>query len=443
MRRVVEQISRLALGVVLAFGMTALLGCPPPEEDEDAGTTVDAGPGADAGEEIDAGEESDAATGQDIDSTTTGTIAGTVTDILGNGVGDALVSAGGQSVNADYQGIYTLAGVPAGDVSVTFSADWFEELEETGVTVAVGASTTLDVTLAALPLAIDAADRTLAETYNGTFDWSSDTVAVGLVDLPTRAEIDKALYFQNPALYPQDIGLEPTVTPVTPIDLSGGAAGFDFPLQAGSANEGDQALEVATIVDTLAETPLTSGEIDASMLWEPAIDIYMVNNHIMEALELYYVSLAVRGQRYDDPNDPNDPVPSLAPQHLQHAYVHGGTELWVELAFEDFLTLDASITDSNGDGWREVFARVPTAYYDGALLTTLTTEYVDPTFDTLGLRDGLNLILDDLYTRTSPEIVSTIGVPYELTGTGTFVYPAVVLEHSNAKVNVLLVAPAP
>jgi len=430
----------------LRFGMVALAtlalslntGCPPPEEDEDAGSSTDGGGGVDAGEtdaggDTDAATGDDAATGQDSGGGNNGTIEGQVTDALGNGVGDALVSAGGQETNADYQGNYSLGGVPAGDQTVTIAADWFED-DQAQATVSVGSSVTHDVQLTALAMQVLPADLTLSDTHNTAFDWTTETVAIDYVALPTRAEIDKALYFQNPALYSDTTG-EATITPATLPDISGTATGFDFPIQAGSTYEGNQALDVSTIVDSLAGTPVTTAEADASVLWEPAIDIYLVNWDIAQALDLYYVSLAIEGQRWGGSG-------ALPPQHLQHTFLHGG-ELWVELVFEDFIDLGSGITDSNGDGWRDLFAMVPSDYYSTTVYDKLNDDYITPTFDTLGLRDNLTLILDDLYTRTSPEITTTIGVPVDVTGLGTLQYPFVSLTHSNAVENILLVEPAP
>ena len=72
-------------------------------------------------------------------------------------------------------------------------------------------------------------------------------------------------------------------------------------------------------------------------------------------------------------------------------------------------------------------------------MTELSGDYSTKQYDTLGLKENLEVMLDDLYSRTAPEIHSVIGVPYELTGHGTISYPFMVLEHSDGKINVLLV----
>ena len=58
---------------------------------------------------------------------TTGTIAGTVTDTGGTAIWEATVSLDtGQSATTDFNGAYKITGVPAGDWSVTASATGFE-----------------------------------------------------------------------------------------------------------------------------------------------------------------------------------------------------------------------------------------------------------------------------------------------------------------------------
>jgi len=392
-------------GALLATGLWLSTGCPPAAGD-DAGTTADAG-------------------------TQTGAITGRVTDALARGVGDALVSVGSLSATTDFQGYYTLSGVPAGSATVAVSADWFLD-KQAAATVTVGGSVTTHVQLDAKPLQVLAGDSTLATTYNASFDWTQDSVSVSHVAVPTRAAFDRALYLRNPALY-RDVSGEPTVTPAALPTITGGVHNFDFPIQTGAPHQGEQALDNTTIVDAIADTPLTTAEQAASVAWEPAVDIYLVDWDIAKSIDLYYVSLAIRGQRWAGSN-------TVPPQSLQHAYLHNG-ELWVELAFEDYIDLGSGITDDDGDGYREVYARVPTGFYTTEVYNKLRNDYVAPTFDTLGLRDNLSVILDDLYTRTAPSVVSVIGVPYGLPGGGTLQYPFVVLRHSAGTTNVFLVAP--
>ena len=361
----------------------------------------------------------------------TGSLSGTITDATGMGVGDTIISVGALSATADWQGVYALADVPVGTQTMVATADWFEEHS---VQVQVEENTDLEtnVQLTARTLNVTAADAALAATHNQAFDWATASLSVHNVPHANRAEVDKALYYHNPALYRDPTG-EAQITPAVLPDINGGATGFDFPIPAGAPNEGQQAIDAATIVDSLAGTPLTADEIAASMMWEPAVKLYLSGWDPVASLSAYYVSLAIEGQRWGGQS-------MIAPQSLGHLYLHNG-EFWVEVVFQSFVDLGAGITDSDGDGDREVFAKLADAHYDASLVAKLVDDYLTPTYDTLGLKNDMQLILDDLYSRTSPEIVSVIGVAYEAAGLGSFEYPFVVLEHSNGVVNVLLVAP--
>lgn len=418
----IQWLTRSTTAALVALALWLNAGCPPVDGTDDAGAQPDAN--ATDASATDSGTL-DSASGE------TGTISGRVTDVQDRGVGDALVSVGSLNTRADYQGNYTLSGVPAGSATVAVSAPWFVD-GQAATSVTAGGSVTVNVQLDARPLQVLADDLTLTTTYNASFDWTQDSVSVSHVAAPTRAAFDRALYLRNPALY-RDVTGEPTVTPAALPTINGGAQNFDFPIQSGAPHQNEQALDVASIVDAIADTPLTTAEQAASVAWEPAVDIFLVDWDIAKSIDLYYVSLAIRGQRWGGSS-------TVPPQSLQHAYLHNG-ELWVELAFEDYIDLGSGITDDDGDGYREVYARVPTAFYTTEVYNKLRDDYLVPTFDTLGLRDNLSVILDDLYTRTSPSVVSVIGVPYTLPGGGTLQYPFVVLRHSDGVVNVFLVEP--
>ena len=127
-------------------------------------------------------------------------------------------------------------------------------------------------------------------------------------------------------------------------------------------------------------------------------------------------------------------------ERIQRAFLHAG-ELWVEIAFEDWLVLGPEVTDSDGDGAREVFARINPALVDPACVEQLERAYLAPRLSAPGLRDALMQVLDALYTETSPYLVRTIGEPFELPGFGTLQVPFAVIEHANGAVNVVLASP--
>jgi len=363
----------------------------------------------------------------------TGDLEGDLTDANGKAIRDATVTVGDLSVTIDFQsqGHYAISGIPAGNVTVEVVAPWFVDHQETA-DITDGQTTTLDLTLDARALQVLPDDLTLVKAYNETFDWTTDELSLHLIWPPTEARINASLYRKNPALY-RDTSGEDTITPDPLPSIAGGtASGFDFPIPSGQPNEGQQAFDTSAIFDQLADTPLSAIEKTDRLMWEPSVKIFLIKWDLDKATNLYNVGVAVEQQRWGGD-------PQYSPQSLERLYLHGSDEIWVEVVFQSWVELGAGITDSDCDGRREVFAKVAPAHFDTEVRAQLTGDFSTKHYDTLGLKENLYLILDDLYTRTSPEEVSVIGEPFEVPGHGTLQYPFMVLEHSDGSQNVLLV----
>lgn len=352
----------------------------------------------------------------------TGTLSGTVSDADQNGVGDAEVKVGDLSATTDHTGAYSIQNVPEGSVTVEVKADWFEDQSEV-TSITAGQDNTLDITLVARALQVLDDDKAIAEAYNQDFDWTTDKLSIAYIAPPTRANIDRGLYFRNPALFRDTSG----ESPVT-------AGEWDFPIPDGAPNQGQQAFEEGSITDSICKTPLTKEERARALLWEPAVKLFLAKWDIDKAQGLYYVTYAVEGQKWGG-------AATFPPQTLQRLYLHQG-EIWVEVVFENWVSLENKVGDSNGDGYNEIFAKVAEAHYTAEVYSQLAGDYLNHEYQTLELRGDLNIMLDDLYSRTNPSFTSVIGVPFEVPGHGTLGYPFVVLTHSNNAVNVLLVDPA-
>jgi len=350
----------------------------------------------------------------------TGTLSGTITDPNQDPVGDAEVKVGTLTGITDSSGLYNVQNVPEGSATVEVKADWFEDHSE-DTTITAGQDNFLNITLSngkALQVLED--DKAIEEAYNQTFDWTSDKTSITYIAPPTRANIDLGLYFRNPALFRDTSG----ESPVT-------AGAWDFPIPDGAPNQGLPAFEEGSIKDSICKTPLTAEEMAKPLLWEPAIKLFLAKWDIDKAQGLYYVTYAVEGQKWGGES-------TFAPQTLQRLYLHEG-EIWVEIVFESWVSFESKVTDSNDDGYNEIFAKVAADHYDSEVYGQLAGDYLTHHYDTLELREDINVMLDDLYSRTNPEITSVIGVPYEVTGQGTLSYPFVVLTHSDGSVNVLLI----
>jgi hypothetical protein len=397
--------------IFLAQILTFNVACPPVEGDQDASI-------------------SDAS---QADITSTGSIVGTIRDELSQGIGEASIRVGDLSVASDWQGAYTLDGIAPGNSNVVVSAPWFADASAT-VAVIAGQQSQHDVALSAKTLQVTNEDRALADSFNTDFDWRDSQVSIVVVAHATRALLDRAFYYLNPAYYDDGVLSETALTPASPLSIDAQATGFDFAMPTGAPNAGAQVFDNATIVDDLASTPLTTAEIAAASIWEPAVKIHLVNWDLVAAQGLYYASLAIEGQYWGATT-----APSFSPQTLQRLFLHNG-ELWVELAFEPFVQLGTGISDNDGDGRSEVFARIASAHVTTEIFAELTS-YQTSSFTALEMKGELEHVLADLYTRSNPVLLKTIGESYDVANLGSFVYPYAVVQHSNQVVNVLLVEP--
>lgn len=353
-------------------------------------------------------------------------LTGTVQDQKGVAVGGVQLEVGSEKAFTTGKGVYTLSNLTPGPVTVKVTQSWFKD-KSVSATVEQSGMTTLNITIEEHPLTLDPADKTLADTYNQSFDYTKDTLSIVVVARPSRKELDNAIYFRNPALY-RDTSSEKDITPSPqPNIASGTASGFTFQTGGGS-----EALELSSIVDTLDDSPLTKDEKVDYLMWRPMMN-WLKDWDASQLGGLPEVEQAVKQQGWGDAN-------AVSPQAIEQVFLHG-KELWVQVVFEAFVKLGPGVTDSDGDGRVEIYARLAPAHYSDAIVTKLQTDYVQPTFDTHGLSKEINQSLNELYTTTAAQVEKYIAQPFTVTGVGTINYPFVVLKHSEGQQNVLLVGP--
>jgi len=359
-----------------------------------------------------------------------GTIAGTITGAAGVLV-NAEVTAAGRTVASAADGTYELADVAPGAVEVSVVADWYADGVESA-DVASGKTTTVDFQLMPAALRVETADATLATTFNASDDWTGDAVSIAHVSAPTRALLELAIHYRNPALYRDPSGENP-LTP-TPLPTIVTPTTFDFPFPAGSPQEGQQALDVSSIENDVSMTPLVAPG-DGLALWEPAVEQFLLDWSFDDATRLYTAGVAVRAQRWGGDS-------TLKPQEIERMALDSG-DIWVEITFRPFVDVAADVTDTNGDGLPEVYARIDPGHFSPTLYAELRDTYVAQTHGTLELAAILDENLEQLYSRgTNANVINSIGVPYTHTDLGTVEYPfAVVLHGSIMVTNVFLVAP--
>jgi hypothetical protein len=360
-------------------------------------------------------------------------LSGTVKDKAGVVVSGAKLEVGSASVFSDAQGRYTLAGLTSGPGTLKVTRDWFKPLEQ-AVTIGA-ASTTLDLVIEEMPLQVQAADRTLADSYNTTFDWTKQDLSITVVARPTRREFDNAVFFHNPALY-RDTSAMPALAPMPAPEIPAAsmARNFSFPLRAGPS-QGQEVLELASIADSLAGTTLGAQEPPSFMMWTPMVN-WLSEWDAAKAADLRLVVTAVRQQNWGGD--------AGRPQDIEKVYVDpDGTGLWVKVVFASFVQLGAGINDDDGDGLKEIYAKIAAARVPAGVVDKLRGEYSTTLFNTHGLSKEVAKSLNELYSTTAAQLERYIGQPFEVPGVGTIMYPFVVLRHAGGEKNVILVAPGP
>jgi hypothetical protein len=362
-----------------------------------------------------------------------GQLTGTVTDRALSPILGARIEAAGAFVFSDAHGKYALSGLSTGPVAVKVSQNWFQPLEQVVVIDGV-APTPFDVIIDEMPLKVDPADRALAAAYNQTFNWTTQKLSLGIVETPTRRAFDNIVYFHNPALYRDTSGQVPVTPSPQPEIGANGAANFTFPVSSG-ANQGLEALDLVTIVDSIKDTPLGPTEPADFMMWSSMVN-WLNEWSPSKSVTLKLAGLAVRQQGWGSN--------VIRPQEIEKVFLDTVTrKLWVKVVFENFVQLGPGISDDDGDGRKEIYAAVAAAHYTSEILDVLTNTYMKATFTTYGLSQQVTKSLNELYSTTGAQLERYIGQPFDVTGLGTIVYPFVVLKHLAGQENVILVAAGP
>jgi hypothetical protein len=253
------------------------------------------------------------------------------------------------------------------------------------------------------------------------------------VPKPTRRDFDNGVYWRNPALY-RDTSKEAPLVPSPAPEIGGGVAkNFSFKILTPGPKMGQEVLDLATIADTTAGTPLGATEPADFMLWTPMLN-WLTEWDAAKAADLKAVEVAVRQQSWGGN--------AVRPQELEKVFLDAQGNLWVKVVFASFVQVGPGITDDDGDGNKEIYAKVAPAQYTREIVDKLG-EYRTTTFTAHPLSKEITKALNELYSKTAAQVERTIGQPFDVPGLGTISYPTLVLRHSGGQKNVLLVAPGP
>ncbi|MCK5798978.1 MAG: carboxypeptidase regulatory-like domain-containing protein [Deltaproteobacteria bacterium] len=358
----------------------------------------------------------------------TGDLSGTVKDGKGHPVDGATVQVGGVEVLADAAGAFHVKDIPKGPVTVSVKAPWFAT-SKTSTDVKPDVDNSITFVLNPRPLKIEAEDRTMAETTQKTFDWRTSRTSFSVIEGPTQGRIDRAMYHLNPALY-RDDSTEPAVSPAPPLAIKQGvASGFSFP-----RTDPKEAIVLASIVDTLDATLLPASAKASYLMWVPLLNALLLRQDATEAATaLSETAAAIEKQSWGGSGAITQRIGRVFFDQEKKA-------LWVEIIFGSFVALGEGITDSDGDGYPEIFASIA-PLKDINTLATAIKDYTETPVDTIGVKTILEDLMNALYSTSNPAITSSLGEAYDVPGVGTLTYPTAVVRHGDGTVNIFLMAP--
>ncbi len=170
------------------------------------------------------------------------------------------------------------------------------------------------------------------------------------------------------------------------------------------------------------------------MMWAPLIN-WLSEGEAAKSADLKAAGVAVRQQNWGGN--------SLRPQEIEKVYLDATGALWAKVVFASFVQLGPGITDDDGDGLKEIYAKIAPAHYPSELIDKLKSDYIGKTFTTHGLSKEVSKSLNELYSTTGASVERYIGQPFEVPGVGTIGYPFVVMKHLSGHKNVIMVSPAP
>ncbi len=166
------------------------------------------------------------------------------------------------------------------------------------------------------------------------FNRVKSPVMIRKVDLPTRANLDYAAYIDNPIRYdPEKFKPQKPRKSKTISDMN-----FNGRL--------------LSPVHSLAKTPLTQEEKDNPVAWIPLQNLLWSE---LKTDDLKKIGSAINGYKWSDSN-------IYKPyQEVVAAYIHAtetGYEIWVEVEFSSWVNFLSGITDSDNDGFLEIYGKL-------------------------------------------------------------------------------------
>lgn len=176
------------------------------------------------------------------------------------------------------------------------------------------------------------------------------------VTRPTRAALDYAAYHANFMI--ADPEPETPFTSTAPPDTSRPFAG---------------AIERNTLTSDFGKLPLSEHERQQPLAFAPLSE-YVQAHHVAGAIELAEVGARVHDEKWGLPLPPGSSGQTLSELYL-HTPASGSPELWAKVEFQPWFKPFSGSPDQDGDGFPELYGRLPLARATPALLRAIEEDY--------------------------------------------------------------------
>jgi len=191
-------------------------------------------------------------------------------------------------------------------------------------------------------------------TLNKDYNPLKSRVLVRHVKLATKSDLEYAVYYNNVAMQDPKKYEHKEIAKKTLADL-------DF----------DGTLVEDSIVDTIDKTPLSQKSKDSPMAFFPMSE-YLINWDYDLGVPVSDYGVAVSDERWGD-----DEV-TVPFQEITKAYLHedgGKTQMYVCVAFKPWVKFLEGVDDEDGDGFKEIYGRLPDEALDDKVVAQLRGTY--------------------------------------------------------------------
>src|SRR6187549_1401638 len=222
-------------------------------------------------------------------------------------------------------------------------------------------------------------------TLNEDYARARSRVWVREVLRPTRAALDYAAYHGNFMIADPE--------PETPLPASG-APDTSHPFSG--------QLETGSLTADLSKTPLSPAEQGAALAFPPLSE-FLQSHKVPGAEQLAEVGSAVRSEKWGLPLPPG-----TSGQSLSELFVHqAGTtiELWAKVEFQPWFTQFAGAPDQDGDGFPELYGRIPTSAVTAKLVSAIQKDYVDPLLSPSEVKAWANQLSSYWYPSFNTDLI--------------------------------------